>query len=31
MGSLAPQIVANRGHSIEAALKTAAHHGGKHP
>jgi SSS family transporter len=30
MGSLAPQIVGNKGHSIEAALKAAQHHG-HHP
>jgi hypothetical protein len=27
MGSLAPTIVANRGHSIEYVLKHHAHHG----
>jgi solute:Na+ symporter, SSS family len=26
LGSLAPQIIANKGHSIEAALKAAQHH-----
>jgi solute:Na+ symporter, SSS family len=31
MGSLAPQLLARKGHSIEAALHAAAHpHGGKH-
>jgi solute:Na+ symporter, SSS family len=31
IGSLAPQLVANRGHSIAAALKAAAHpHGHPH-
>jgi Na+/proline symporter len=30
MGSLAPQIVANRGHSIDAALKGTQRHGAKH-
>ena len=29
LGSLAPQIIANKGHSIEAALKSA-HHAGAH-
>ena len=26
MGSLAPQIIGNKGHSIDAALKAAHHH-----
>jgi solute:Na+ symporter, SSS family len=30
LGSLAPQIIGNKGHSIEAALKAAHHHHGGH-